>query len=146
MRRARKSSRRKAQRVDESESGSRRSTSRQILGRRGEEAAVRALRRSGYRILARNWRCGRYEIDIVGLRDAEVVFVEVKTRRPGPQAASEALTPAQRRNIVRAAACWIRSHPDIGRTFRFDVVAVTWCDGEHARLEHIPAAFTADGP
>ena len=35
-------------------------------GRRGEQAAVDYLRRAGFAILERNWRSGRYELDIVG--------------------------------------------------------------------------------
>ena len=38
------------------------------IGRRGEEAAVEYLRREGFRICARNWRNGRYEIDVVACR------------------------------------------------------------------------------
>ncbi|MBI4601734.1 MAG: YraN family protein, partial [Planctomycetes bacterium] len=48
------------------------------LGRRGERAAARHLRRQGLRILARNVREGRGEIDLVALDGATLVFVEVK--------------------------------------------------------------------
>ena len=119
---------------------------REALGRRGEELAAHLLRRTGYRILARNWRAGRYEIDLVGIRRGEVVFVEVKTRRPGPQSASEAVSPAQRRNIGRAAAAWMRKNPGVGSSFRFDLIAVTWPEGRGPRLNYIPGAFDAHGP
>jgi putative endonuclease len=124
----------------------RRSITRRALGSRGEEIAARFLSAAGYRILARNWRVGRYEIDIVARRGGDVVFVEVKTRRPGPQPAAESITPSQRRNIRHAAAAWIRSHPHLGSAFRFDLVAVTWPEGGPPRVEHIPAAFDAHGP
>jgi putative endonuclease len=119
---------------------------REALGRRGEDLAAHLLRRTGYRILARNWRAGRYEIDLVGIRRGEVVFVEVKTRRPGPQSASEAVSPAQRRNIGRAAAAWMRKNPGVGSSFRFDLIAVTWPEGHGPRLNYIPGAFDAHGP
>ena len=119
---------------------------RESLGRRGEDVAAQLLRRTGYRILARNWRAGRYEIDLVGMRRGEVIFVEVKTRRPGPQSASEAITPAQRRNISRAAAAWMRENPGVGSSFRFDLIAVTWHEGREPRLDCIPGAFDAHGP
>lgn len=121
-------------------------TEREALGRRGEDLASRLLRGAGYRILSRNWRAGRYEIDLVGQRGDEVVFVEVKTRRPGPQSASESISPAQRRNLGRAAAAWMRMHPLVGRAFRFDLVAITWPEGEGPRVQYIPAAFDAHGP
>lgn len=52
------------------------------LGRWGEEYAVRLLRREGLRVVARNWRDGKREIDVVMIdrRGGEVIFVEVKTR------------------------------------------------------------------
>ena len=52
-------------------------------GRRGEQAAVDYLRRVGFAILERNWRSGRYELDIVARRWDELHFIEVKTRRAG---------------------------------------------------------------
>jgi len=119
---------------------------RQALGRRGEHLAEHFLRRAGYLILARNWRTGRCEIDLIGMRRGEVVFVEVKTRRPGPQSASESVSPAQRRNINRAAAAWMRENPGVGSSFRFDLIAVTWPEGRGPRLNYIPGAFDAQGP
>jgi len=116
------------------------------LGRRGEDLAASLLRGAGYLILSRNWRAGRYEIDLVGSRGGEVVFVEVKTRRPGAQSASESVTPAQRRNIGRAAAAWMRMNPRVGRTFRFDLIAVTWPENGGPRVRYIPGAFDAHGP
>ena len=52
-----------------------------VLGRRGEEAAVRLLLAKGYTILARNWRVRSGELDIVARDGRTLVFVEVKTRR-----------------------------------------------------------------
>lgn len=121
-------------------------SARQALGRRGEDLAARLLRGAGYRILSRNWRVGRYEIDLVGARGDEIVFVEVKTRRPGPQPASESVTPAQRRNIARAAAAWMRTNPRVGREFRFDLIAVTWPENGGPQVQYIPAAFDSQGP
>jgi putative endonuclease len=115
------------------------------LGRRGEELAASLLLRDGYRILARNWRSGRYELDLVGIRDQEVAFVEVKTRRPGPQPVEECVSPAQRRHIGRAAAAWMRANPGTGRTFRFDVVVISWPLRSRPRIRHIPDAFDATG-
>ncbi len=115
------------------------------LGHLGEEIAVRSLCRKGYLILARNWRSGRNELDIVARQGPVVVFVEVKARRPGPQPAAQALTPRQRRRLARAARDWIGAHPLEGIEYRFDVVAVTVLPGKSPSVEHIPDAFHADG-
>ena len=54
--------------------------SAQSAGRRGERLALRYLRRRGYRLLQRNYRHGRHEIDLV-MQDGDcLVFVEVKAR------------------------------------------------------------------
>ena len=50
------------------------------LGRRGEDAAARFLKRLGYKILARSRRLAPGEFDLVALDGRTIVFVEVKTR------------------------------------------------------------------
>lgn len=95
-------------------------------------------------ILDRNWRSGRRELDLVA-RDGEVVaFVEVKTRGPGPAAPLEAIGPAKRRDLRRAAEAWIHDHPGVGLEFRFDAVGVRLTPGAPPEVEHVPAAFYAD--
>lgn len=63
------------------------------LGREGEDEALLYLTQKGYTLLARNWRIGHLEIDIVAEWFGEIVFVEVKTRRDEHFApAAEAVT------------------------------------------------------
>lgn len=104
---------------------------------------MRELRRTGYRILRRNFRGPKGgEIDIV-CRDrahGELVFVEVKTRanedfgRP-----LDAVDAKKRRLIIRGAMAWLRllDMPDV--TFRFDVIEVV--TGPPAEVRHIENAF-----
>ena len=49
------------------------------LGKQGEEMAVAYLIEKGYKILRRNWRFSRYEIDIIAAKDEYLHIVEVKT-------------------------------------------------------------------
>jgi len=56
------------------------SVERRALGRKGEDEAVKALKKGGYRIIERNYRCSYGEIDIVAVHNGVVVFIEVKTR------------------------------------------------------------------
>ena len=51
------------------------------LGVLGESLASDYLTHHGYRILERNWRWPRGEIDLIVEKDGEIVFVEVKARR-----------------------------------------------------------------
>ncbi|MGH7540310.1 MAG: YraN family protein, partial [Gemmatimonadota bacterium] len=109
-----------------------------------ETHAARHLEGAGHRVLDRNWRSGRRELDLVTLDGHTVVFVEVKTRRPGPQPGAEALAPRQRRHLRRAAEAWIHAHPGIGREFRFDLVVVETAPGRPPRIDHLPDAFFGD--
>ena len=71
---------------------------RDKLGRRGEKLAARHLRRNGYRIVERNFRCPPGATDIIAHRPDETVFVEVKTRRSAEFEPPEVnVTPAKRR-------------------------------------------------
>ena len=53
---------------------------KQILGKEGEQIAEDYLKRKGYRLVARNFRCPGGELDLIVLDRKVVVFVEVKTR------------------------------------------------------------------
>lgn len=95
-------------------------------GAAGERAAEKFLReRHGFEVVARNWRHGRDEIDLV-CRDGDVVvFVEVKARAagalvPGYYAVNKRKKKAMRR-VIHAYLSALQSKP---RTFRFDVVEV----------------------
>ena len=66
------------------------------LGRRGEDAAARFLKKQGYRILDRNRFLGKYEIDIIARDGNCIAFVEVKSGRnlgPNVEVTSSGLTP-----------------------------------------------------
>jgi putative endonuclease len=96
-------------------------------GRRAEGLAILALSLAGYRILARNLKNSRGEIDIVARRGRMIAFIEVKTRADWNTAA-EALAGRQRRRIARAAAGFLAARPQLaGYRARFDVILViTW--------------------
>lgn len=114
------------------------------LGRWGEGVAVRHLERAGCRVLDRNWRSGRFEIDLV-VRDGPVVaFVEVKTRRPGPQHPTEAVDRRKRAHLRKAAAAWIGTHRPSAREYRFDVVSVIVGAEGRGSVRHDRDAFTSD--
>lgn len=116
------------------------------LGKRGEEFAARYLRKCGYSIIARNWRHGPLELDIIG-RDAEsIVFVEVKTRQNtdfgGPEAG---ITEAKKRRLIKCALFWLQQHGAWNIPARFDVLCLTAC-GKTFHLEHYRNAFDFSSP
>ena len=100
-------------------------TPRQILGARGEKAAARYLRRRGYKILLKNFRSGKAEIDIVARHKDWLVFVEVKTRETEEFGApSEAVDRDKQRNLSKAALDYLRQLGNPRIHFRFDIVEV----------------------
>lgn len=50
------------------------------IGTAGEDLACRYLAEKGYEIIDRGFRCRMGEIDIIALKNGEIVFTEVKTR------------------------------------------------------------------
>jgi putative endonuclease len=113
------------------------------LGRRGETLAVRVLEARGWRILARNYKAGRREIDVVACRDGLLAFVEVKTRAGegyGPPEA--AVTLLKRREIEAVALDYLTRHVREDVDVRFDVVSV-WLTarGRAVRVRHIEDAW-----
>jgi putative endonuclease len=111
-----------------SASGERRAS----LGRLGEDAAASHLAARGYRIVARNVRADRVEIDLIARRGSLLVFVEVKSRRGGDHAlAAEAVDPRKQRRLRRGALAWLASHPpeaNGARQHRLDVVTCVLLD------------------
>lgn len=118
---------------------------RQLLGAWGERAAARFLRRRGYVIVERNYRCPVGEIDLVAVDGDTLVFVEVKTRTGDAFGTPfEAVDGRKRRRLLRAATHFLRRRGGEGSGLRFDVVGVTRT-GLTWRCELVQDAFDASG-
>ena len=90
----------------------------------GENVAVDYLRANGFMICARNWRQGRYEIDVVAQKLGVTHFVEVKTRSATSLTTPEqAITPQKAIAMRRAATAYIAQYHTLGEV-AFDLVAV----------------------
>jgi len=117
------------------------------LGRAAESAAAAYLEARGWRLLGRNVRVGRGELDIIARRGPVLAFVEVKARRTRTCGAPEdAVGPEKRRQVARLAELWLGARPwALGgvRDVRFDIVAVDLTTYP-AAVRHLAAAFTAD--
>ena len=116
-------------------------TERADLGRWGEEVAARELKRRKYKIVDRNVRVGRGELDIVATDRDETVFVEVKTRRDQAfGGARAALTYTKARQLERLAQTYLRQHRDRAGAYRIDVVAIDVDPGGDYTVDVIPNA------
>ena len=101
-------------------------TSKQGLGRLGEDVAVLVYASEGFECLARRWRRAEGELDLVMRRGDVLAFAEVKTRRGRNSGLPEEAVDARRLlRMRRVARRYLHEEPPRGiREFRFDVVAV----------------------
>ncbi|HUY84933.1 MAG TPA: YraN family protein [Candidatus Dormibacteraeota bacterium] len=77
-------------------------------GRKAEKAAALYLEMRGYKIIERNWRRPRCEIDIIAEKDGVMHFVEVKYRYNDEQGGGlEAITAGKLKQMRRAAWMWV---------------------------------------
>ncbi|CAM3268872.1 YraN family protein [Rhodothermus bifroesti] len=121
------------------------------IGIQGEDLAAAYLEQQGYRILARQYRFERAEVDLVCFEPAprpeeggEIVFVEVKTRRGlGFGRPEEAVTPEKQRHLIRAAQAYLYEHHLQRARCRFDVIAIVLQDQDPPEIRHFKDAFWA---
>ena len=117
-------------------------------GRRGEDHALAYLEAKGYRVVARNFRHRRGELDlIVDAPDGTLVFVEVKSNRGLSSGRPlERVDGRKIRRLQRLAQRYCALRNQEHRDMRFDVVGVDLReDGEAPSIEHLEAAFLPDG-
>ncbi|MEP0547979.1 MAG: YraN family protein [Rhodothermales bacterium] len=117
-------------------------------GDHGENLAADYLEAKGYRILERNYRFNREEVDLVCFQPyddytqgGELVFVEVKARRGlGYGRPEAAVTRDKQEAIMRVAEAYLHETRLEGALARFDVIAVL-LGGREPEIEHFENAF-----
>ena len=122
-------------------------THRPTVGRRGEQEAGDYLARLGHRILARNWRSGHLELDLVTLTGSELHIVEVKSRTAPVMAEPQRNVGREKqRRLVAAAQAFLHSDerknlPADLEVF-FDVLSVVFFGtGADFAVDYFPKAF-----
>ena len=113
------------------------------VGRRGEDLACRFLWRHAFRILKRNYRGSRGEIDVIAEKKGCIHFVEVKTRTTDSLGGPEERVDAKKREALRETA-WMylrdfREPPAAG--VQFDVLAQVVEGGRPVRQTLLENAF-----
>ena len=132
-------------------------TQKQALGRLGEDIAADYLEKNGYRIVRRNQRLGKNELDIICEDDNFIVFVEVKTRSClYPESGdfgipSRAVDEGKRKNTVKASRDYLAANY-INKQPRIDVIEVYMLEQKSEfktptvlKVNHIRNAFDARG-
>ena len=95
-------------------------------GIRGEALAVTYLKKKGYKIIERNYRCQWGEIDLIARDGKTLIFVEIKSRSSsGFGLPQDAVDRFKQEKLIQAARAYMAEH-HVQETIpaRFDVVAV----------------------
>ncbi|MBQ7897327.1 MAG: YraN family protein [Clostridia bacterium] len=119
-------------------------TPKQKTGRRGEKLAAEFLENKGYRILERNFRSGRNEIDIIASFSGDLIFVEVKSTASDKaeeiKFPSEAVDAKKKGHIIDCAIDYIQLKKRKFYGYRFDVIEV-YLNRDEPEINHIENAF-----
>lgn len=111
------------------------------FGNLAEDLAVEYLEKKNYRIIARNFRYQKAEIDIVAEFDDLIVVTEVKARSYNtliePQ---EAVTKKKIKSIVMCTDFFMQDRT-IDKEVRFDIITVLPDEKGDLQLTHIQDAF-----
>lgn len=112
----------------------------QTFGKRGEAMAEIELRQKGYKILERNYRHGKSEIDLIAEGERLMIFIEVKTRSSCSFGYPEDfVSKSQQQAIIRAANHYVEESGWKG-DIRFDIVAIV-VKQTTIQIEHLKDAF-----
>jgi len=116
---------------------------RQEVGKLGEKAAQKFLKKRGYRIRETGFRCRHGEIDIIAQKKDCLVFIEVRTKSNldfgTPE---ESITRAKKEKLIASALTYTTTHQDLPPLWRIDVVAIELDEkGKPNRIELIENAI-----
>lgn len=113
------------------------------IGKWGEDLAAETLLGKGYTIIARDWKSGHRDIDIIARTpdNRTIVFVEVKTRTQDIiMKPEDAVNEKKIRNLAYAANHYVKMF-EVVDELRFDLITIVGEHAEVAKVEHIVDAF-----
>lgn len=113
------------------------------LGKEAENLAAEYLLKNEYKILVRNFRFKKNEVDIIAEKNNKIIVVEVKARSTDffilPQ---EAVTKGKIKSIVSAANHFMEEF-NKDQEVRFDIISILPDKTGKLEIEHIEDAFEA---
>lgn len=113
-----------------------------LSGKEGEELACRYITEKGFRIIERNYRFHKGEIDIIAKDQETLVFIEVKYRKTLEYGYPvESITPNKVKQIRHIASAYLFERKIDNTACRFDVIAILETEGRKPVIEHFFNAF-----
>lgn len=111
---------------------------KKLLGRKGEDLAVKFLKKQKYKVIERNYKCTFGEADIIAVKDDCYVFVEVKSRASDTYGRPlEAVDFSKQNKYKKIAQYYFYIKNIFNSNGRFDVIEVLPDGG----VNHIENAF-----
>ena len=116
-----------------------------VFGKKSEETAAQFLLSRGYRILERNYRTPRGELDLIALEGDTLVFVEVKARR-GIRFGEPhwAVDRRKRQHLIKASLFYLSRKRIRNRCCRFDLIVIQESPNGHPQIDLICNILEAD--
>jgi len=110
------------------------------FGKEGEELATAYLVEKGYRIICRNYRYLKGEIDIIAQKDNIIAIIEVKSRSSAYfENIAETVSKKKIRLLVTAADYYVNTNK-FEREVRFDIITILKKKNKFL-IEHLEDAF-----
>ena len=110
------------------------------LGKKGEQIAIDFLVKKKYKILEKNYRDLKLEVDIIAQKENILVAVEVKTRTTdffgNPQ---EFVDPKKIKRLLSAIDNYV-IEKELDVDVRFDIIAIIHYK-QQTKIEHLKDAF-----
>lgn len=111
-------------------------------GKKGEELACRFILEKGFRIVERNFRFHKGEIDIIAKDSETLVFIEVKYRQNLEYGTpEEAITKSKMKQLRSLARAYLFERKIYNVTCRFDVIAILEVNNGKPLINHYLNAF-----
>ncbi|HAO07428.1 YraN family protein [Chryseobacterium mucoviscidosis] len=113
------------------------------FGKKAEELAAEYLQKNGYKILVRNFRYQKAELDLVAEKDSLIVVVEVKARSTDVFNLPQEAVNKRKIKLIVSAANYFMEEYNKNQEVRFDIISVLPDENKNLTIEHITDAFEA---
>ncbi|RLA18535.1 MAG: YraN family protein [Gammaproteobacteria bacterium] len=112
------------------------------IGQKAENRALEYLESNGLKLVERNYRCNRGEIDLIMDDAGTLVFVEVRYRKQNHfGSALESINRTKQKKIILSTKHYLAHHPE-DSPVRFDAIALS-PTGTRLEIQWVKSAFEA---
>ncbi|MDC0177781.1 YraN family protein [Polaribacter sp.] len=110
------------------------------LGKKGEELAIAFLIENDYKILEKNYRYLKAEVDIIAQKGTVLAVVEVKTRSTDYFGDPQDFVNPKKIKLLLSAIDYYVIKKELEVEVRFDIIAIIH-KNKTTKIEHIEDAF-----